>query len=468
MKNIQPTSYGHNTIFSRDEGYKSYVTESIDSISPIDGYKYSEIYDISTSNSFQSFERGNKERRAKMFRDGTVGIAEAQVLRYKKELLHHSSNNIMGEHDIGYFYNKALSPLLKWPGGKREDLKHIKEDFWDYLPKNVDRFFEPFLGGGAVWLSIKSQQMYVNDLCDELIMFYTLVKKQDPTFFTIITNMAENWNVVAAIIKDKHRYIYESSNDDNTAFLLKNKTLLETGLFAPSSYKGTYVETLIKSLTSKLENIRRVEQKKKVCLSEEDLSQNVEGALKAGFYTFVRNVYNRYQKQDALKTACFYFLRDYCFSSMFRYNSKGKFNVPYGGMSYNNRSPAVRIDYWKTENLQSHLNATTFFIEDFETFLRKTKPTKNDFIFVDPPYDSEFSTYAQNSFGREDQSRLANYLLNDCDAKFMAIMKNTDFIRELYDNKKPDVKCLTFDKTYSVSFKNRNSREVEHLIVVRI
>jgi DNA adenine methylase len=38
---------------------------------------------------------------------------------------------------------------------------------------------------------------------------------------------------------------------------------------------------------------------------------------------------------------------------------------------------------------------------------------------LDPPYDSEFSTYAKNEFNKDDQKRLANYLINDCPAKWM-------------------------------------------------
>ena len=66
---------------------------------------------------------------------------------------------------------------------------------------------------------------------------------------------------------------------------------------------------------------------------------------------------------------------------------------------------------------------------------------------------------------------VSDYLINKCDAKFMAIMKNTDFINELYNNEKArknGVECFTFEKNYSVSFKNRNEKDVEHLVVVRI
>jgi DNA adenine methylase len=63
----------------------------------------------------------------------------------------------------------------------------------------------------------------------------------------------------------------------------------------------------------------------------------------------------------------------------------------------------------------------------------------------------------------KDQERLANYLINKCKAKWMMIIKNTDFIFDLYNNKGLNVQ--SFEKTYLVSFMNRNNRETEHLII---
>ena len=57
--------------------------------------------------------------------------------------------------------------------------------------------------------------------------------------------------------------------------------------------------------------------------------------------------------------------------------------------------------------------------------MRKTQPNEQDFVFLDPPYDSEFSTYAQNAFTKEDQERLADYMINECKAKWMMIIKYT-------------------------------------------
>jgi DNA adenine methylase len=96
-------------------------------------------------------------------------------------------------------------------------------------------------------------------------------------------------------------------------------------------------------------------------------------------------------------------------------------------------------------------------------FFDKNEPKEGDFIFLDPPYDSEFSTYAQNEFTRDDQIRLADYLINDCKANWMMVIKNTDFIYGLYD--KEGITINSFDKKYLVSFQNRNNKKAKHLII---
>ena len=148
---------------------------------------------------------------------------------------------------------------------------------------------------------------------------------------------------------------------------------------------------------------------------------------------------------------------------MFRYSNKGEFNVPYGGIAYNSKYMFKKIDYYKSELLQEHFRKTKIYNVDFEEFLQKSNPTQDDFVFLDPPYDSEFSTYAQNPFMKEDQQRLADYMLNKCKAKWMMIIKNTDFIYNLYNKK--GINIRTFDKEYLVSFMNRNNKKVTHLLI---
>ena len=161
--------------------------------------------------------------------------------------------------------------------------------------------------------------------------------------------------------------------------------------------------------------------------------------------------------------ALFFFLRNYAYSGMFRYSSKGEFNVPYGGIAYNSKLLNKKLDYYRSPEVLRHFAKTEIYNMDFEEFLRIVQPSENDFVFLDPPYDSEFSTYAGNAFTGEDQQRLAKYMINECKSKWMMIIKNTDSIFGLYNKK--GINIRTFDKEYVVSFMNRNDKKTTHLLI---
>jgi DNA adenine methylase len=148
---------------------------------------------------------------------------------------------------------------------------------------------------------------------------------------------------------------------------------------------------------------------------------------------------------------------------MFRYNRRGEFNVPYGGITYNRKNLARKIALLRSPDLQTHFRATVIENLDFEEFLGKHPPREGDFLFLDPPYDSDFSTYTRNEFGQRDQERLADYLLGRCPARFLLVIKNTPFIRALYDHQ--GLQIRSFEKKYLVSFQDRNRRETEHLLI---
>lgn len=168
-------------------------------------------------------------------------------------------------------------------------------------------------------------------------------------------------------------------------------------------------------------------------------------------------------RDSAMHSALFLFIRNYAYSGMFRYNDKGEFNVPYGGIGYNSKTMKSKLAYYQSEDLQELFSRTQIYNLDFEDFLQTVTPTEKDFVFLDPPYDSEFSTYAQNEFSKGDQQRLADYMINKCKSEWMLIIKHTDFIYSLYD--KPGVNIRTFDKEYLVSFMNRNNKKTTHLLI---
>jgi len=377
---------------------------------------------------------------------------------------------------VNYTEAKRLSPLLKWAGGKEQELKYIIPN----LPEKFQDYYEPFVGGGAVYTAVQADNYFINDKSDELINLYRSITNGDrQTFFKAVDEIIHNWDLLTTVIQDNSKFFistykqYSQDKIDDTKlkdilfeFILKNSEQFN-GMF--SVIFNFNIENFIKeikiNLVRKSKRMKELEQIKNL-LPENDILDNIETALKSAFYMHFRHLYNnskKYKLNSAFKSAIFLFIRNFAYSGMFRYNSSGDFNVPYGGIAYNRKIFQKKVDYLKTKELKSLLDKTLIENEDFETFFEKNKPTKNDFVFLDPPYDSEFSTYAKNEFTKQDQIRLANYLTEKCKAKWMMIIKNTDFIYNLYDNKGLNIK--SFEKTYLVSFMNRNDKNVEHLLI---
>jgi DNA adenine methylase len=75
-------------------------------------------------------------------------------------------------HLRGLKRNPLAQPFLKWAGGKRQLLPEIRK----YIPKQFNRYFEPFVGGGAVLLDLQPKQAFVNDANAELINLYNVIK----------------------------------------------------------------------------------------------------------------------------------------------------------------------------------------------------------------------------------------------------------------------------------------------------
>ena len=123
----------------------------------------------------------------------------------------------------------------------------------------------------------------------------------------------------------------------------------------------------------------------------------------------------------------------------------------------------ILINYFEDALLINHLKNTTIECMDFHSFMKKYPPKLKDFIFLDPPYDTDFSDYEKEAFDKRDQERLARCLYGTR-ANFILIIKNTPFIHKLYNNKK-GIKIDKFDKVYLYNMKGRNNRDAEHLVV---
>ncbi len=306
-----------------------------------------------------------------------------------------------------------------------------------------------------------------------------MTAQQDEDFFRALDTVLCGWQCVSRIVDDCATdliNIYtaysmgKSSLEETQGSLLKfvrrhaaefNKML---EVFFDKETEN-FIREIRRNLLSKTRRMKELENKKWK-LPESDIVANIECALKSAFYMHLRYLYNRigqYEIPPSLAAAIFFFVRENAYASMFRYNRKGEFNVPYGGLSYNRKDLTRKVAYLRSPEVELHFKNTMIENMDFEAFLQKYPPQEKDFIFLDPPYDSEFSTYSQNEFDREDQKRLASYLLKQCRARFMLVIKNTPAILHLYGNAGLNVRA--FDKKYLVSFQDRNNRDTEHLII---
>ena len=384
------------------------------------------------------------------------------------EFFHSKPKVIISENSAS-----GLQPIIKWPGGKEKELKYI-------LPNvpSFKRYFEPFVGGGSVFMAMTATEYYINDFSSELISLYNNIATSNETFFWYAELMDKSWVNSVKFFNDNRVLVekYLEYRDDKLLkedlkkyiheFCVSKKdeifAILGTEI---SSLPSIIIKEMETNLFRKMVRMRELEMEKHM-LPEKDLDDNIETAIKSAVYMNYRYLYNDKTiaySAPTLHCALFFFMRNYAYSGMFRYSSKGDFNVPYGGIAYNSKLMAKKLNYYRSKPLLRHFSDTKIYNLDFEEFLRTANPNEDDFVFLDPPYDSEFSTYAQNAFTKEDQERLANYMINECRAKWMMIIKNTEFIYGLYN--KDGINISMFDKEYLVSFMNRNDKKVTHLLI---
>jgi DNA adenine methylase len=95
----------------------------------------------------------------------------------------------------------------------------------------------------------------------------------------------------------------------------------------------------------------------------------------------------------------FYYLNRTCFNGLCRFNQSGEFNVPFG----THKAITYASDF---SPFRAVFKDWTFTNRDFESL----EIEAGDFIYADPPYDVEFTTYSAGGFSWDDQVRTAEWL----------------------------------------------------------
>ena len=164
---------------------------------------------------------------------------------------------------------------------------------------------------------------------------------------------------------------------------------------------------------------------------------------------------------DYKRAARTIYLNKTCFNGLYRVNSKNEFNVPFG--------KKLKVNTYDGGNLITVSNYLTMndikiLCVDFEDAVKSAK--KGDFVYFDPPYDSDtstFNSYTEDGFGKEEQRRLAK-VFKELDAKGVYVMlsnHNTSLVNELYK----DYHIHLIEAKRSINANGKKRGKVEEVII---
>ena len=268
-------------------------------------------------------------------------------------------------------------PFVKWAGGKRQILDKLTK----LIPDEFNTYYEPFIGGGALFFELSPKDAVINDSNKELM------------------------NVYEVLCNEK-----------------------------------------------KFEKMCRLLNKYERKHTEE-------------FYYEIRNIDRNEKKFNKLKdfkrAARTIYLNKACFNGLYRVNSKNEFNVPFGKKAkvntYEGNNLTIINDYLTSNNIK-------LLSVDFEESVIDAK--KGDFIYFDPPYDSDtqtFNSYTEEGFGKEEQRRLAR-VYKELDKRGCYVMlsnHNTSLVQELY--KEYNINVIEAKRNINSNGKKRG--KVEEVII---
>lgn len=265
-------------------------------------------------------------------------------------------------------------PVIKWVGGKRQLINELKS----FLPKDYNRYFEPFIGGGALFFSLKHQNSFISDYNHELTNLYSTIKNDTDK---LIKDLKKH--------KNTEEYYYEMRALDRDE----------------KKYK-------------RLSNVK--------------------------------------------KASRFIYLNKTGFNGLYRVNSKGQNNVPYG--KYKNPKWLDEENLKECSKLLAHTEIQT---GDFEVIKDHIK--EGDFVYFDPPYvplneTSSFTSYTDQGFDAKMQERLKELCdyIDSIGAYFMLSNSHTDYILDLY--KDYDIKTVM--ATRAVNSKASGRGKIKEVVVL--
>lgn len=271
-------------------------------------------------------------------------------------------------------------PFVKWVGGKRQLLKQFR--LMNLYPPegfnpSKNRYFEPFVGGGAVFFDLLPAKAFLSDLNAELVVTYNVIK-----------------NKVDLLISDLKRHEHDKE------YFLKIRAQ-----------------------------------------SPENLS-------------------------DVKRASRFIYLNRTGFNGMYRVNSRGQFNVPFG--KYKN--PLI-CDEDNLRKAAAALQNVQIENRDYKIVLEKAR--KGDFVYFDPPYypvskTASFTSYTKESFLEKEQLELRDTFLDLTKRGCFVMLSNSDapFVNQIYTElKKYGVRITKVDAGRAINSNSAGRGKIKEVLV---
>ena len=234
-------------------------------------------------------------------------------------------------------------PFIKWVGGKTQLLPKLIER----IPDDFGRYYEPFVGGGALFFRLQPQRACLTDINPDLVNLYIVIRDK-----------------VGDLVEDLSQHVYE------------------------------------KDYFYRIRSVDRT--------PEYEMWTDVQRASR------------------------FIYLNKTCYNGLYRVNSKGQFNAPFG--RYTN--PTI-LDADNLYACHRTLRKAVIEVSDFYKVRRRIRD--NDFVYFDPPYaplsaTSKFTSYTKNGFDVEMQYALRDLCcaLDKRGVRFMLSNSSAPLILDLY------------------------------------
>jgi len=170
------------------------------------------------------------------------------------------------------------------------------------------------------------------------------------------------------------------------------------------------------------------------------------------FYYTKRNLFNSLISSghyaSYLAASLFYYLNRTCFNGLVRFNASGLFNVPFGRYKTIN----YQRDFCEIGKIIRNWKFTS---EDFT----KVRINKTDFLYVDPPYDTQFTNYSGKGFDWPEQKRLIKHL-RKYECPIVISNQATDRIIDLYRHSGYEITIIEAPRMISCNGGRMRAKEV--------